>query len=95
MTEHQVELYGKNGSKLDSTLLADKKTIEEAAVKAVEELEEAKFVIGYKEVWGAKIKNPEGEDYVILEHGKWLIDTKTGKKLGSLEKKLDQNTRHH
>jgi len=89
MREYPIELYGKNGSKLDSTLLADKKTIEEAAVKAVGELEEAKFVIGYKEVWGAKIKNPEGEDYEILREGEWLIDTKTGKKINSLEKKLD------
>ena len=89
MTEHQIELYEKNGSKLDSTLLADTKTIKKAAIKAAEELDESKFVIGYKEVWGAKIINPKGKDYVILEDGKWTINPKTGKQLDSLEGRLD------
>jgi hypothetical protein len=95
MREYEVELYGKNGSsKLDSTLLIDAKTIEKAAVEAVEKLKEDDFVIGYKEVWGAKILNPGGEDYLILEKGRWLIDVKTGKlktgkKPDSLEGKLD------
>lgn len=91
MTEHQIELYEKNGSKLDSTLLADTNTIEKAAVKAAKELKEAEFVIGYKEVWNAKIKDPEdpkGEDYEILRGGEWTINPKTGKKLDSLEGKL-------
>ena len=94
MTEYPVELYGKNGSKLDSTLLANTNTIEKAAVKAVEELEEAKFFIGYKEVWGAEIKNPKdpkGKAYVILKNGEWTINPKTGKKLDSLEEKLNQD----
>lgn len=95
MREYKVELYGKNGySKLDSTLLIDAKTIEKAAVEAVEKLKEDEFVIGYKEVWGAKILNPGGEDYLILEKGRWLINVKTGKlktgkKPDSLEGKLD------
>ena len=94
MTEHQIELYEKNGSKLDSTLLADTNTIKKAAIKAAEELEEAKFVIGYKEVWGAKIINPKGKDYVILENGKWTINPKTGKQRSDLEEKLKKNARH-
>ena len=92
MREYDVELYEKNGSKLDSTLLANTNTIEKAAVKAAEELEEAKFVIGYKEVWNAEIKNPEdpkGKAYVILKNGEWTINPKTGKQLDSLEKRLD------
>jgi len=95
MREYEVELYEKNGSsKLDSTLLIDAKTIEKATVEAVEKLEEAEFVIGYKEVWGAKILNPGGEDYLILENGVLLVNPKTGKlktgkKPDSLEGKLD------
>jgi hypothetical protein len=90
MREYEVELYEKNGSsKLNSTLLIDAKTIEKAAVEAVEKLEEDKFVIGYKEVWNAKIINPKGENYEILKDGKWLINRETGDKLDSLEGKLD------
>ena len=92
MTEHQIELYEKNGSKLDSALLANANTIEKAAVKAVKELEEAQFVVGYKNVWGAEIKNPKDpkdKAYVILKNGEWTINPKTGKQLDSLEKRLD------
>ncbi len=90
MTEYPIELYGKNGSsKPDCVLYADTNTIKKAAIKAAQKLEKAEFIIGYKEVWNAKIKNPKGEDYEILREGKWLIDTKTGKKLDSLEEKLD------
>jgi len=93
MPEYGVELYEKNGpSKLDYTLLVEANTIERAAIKAAQELEETGFIIGYKEVWTAKIKNPEdpkGEDYEILKDGVWLINPKTGKKLSNLEEKLD------
>ena len=96
MREYEVELYGKNGSsKLDCALFMDANTIEKAAVKAAEKLEEAEFVIGYKEVWNAKILNPDGEDYEILKEGMWLINPKTGKKRSDLEEKLDQYARHH
>lgn len=94
MTEYPIELYGKNGSsKPDCVLFADTATIEKAAVKAAQKLEKVEFNIGYKEVWNAKIKNPDGEDYLILEKGRWLIDVKTGKlktgkKPDSLEGKL-------
>jgi len=92
MREYEVELYGKNGSsKLDSTLLIDAKHIEKAAVEAVKKLKEDEFVIGYKEVWGAKILNPGGEDYPILENGVLLVNPKTGKRRSDLEEKLGQN----
>ncbi len=95
MREYPIELYGKNGSsKPDCTLFMEANTIEKAAVKAAQELEKVEFIIGYKEVWNAKIKDPEdpkGKDYEILRKGVWLIDPKTGKKLDSLEGKLDQN----
>lgn len=94
MTEYQIELYEKNGSKLDSTLLANTNTIEKAAVKAAQELEKVEFVVGYKVVWNAKIKNPKdpkGKFYEILREGEWLIDIKTGKQLDSLEERLNQD----
>jgi len=90
MPEYTTELYGKNGSsKLDCALLAEAKNIEKAAVEAAQELEKVEFIVGYKEVWNAEIVNPKGENYKILKDGEWLIDTKTGKKLDSLEGKLD------
>ena len=90
MPEYTIELYGKNGSsKPDCVLYADTNTIEKAAIEAAQKLKETEFIIGYKEVWNAKIKNPKGEDYEILKKGAWLIDVKTGKKLDSLEEKLD------
>lgn len=90
MREYPVELYGKNGSsKPDCTLFMDTKTIEKAAVEVVKKLKEVEFVIGYKEVWNAKILNPGGEDYLILENGMLLVNPKTGKKLDSLEGRLD------
>ncbi len=95
MREYPIELYGKNSpSKPDCTLFMEANTIEKAAVKAAKKLEEAEFIIGYKEVWNAKIKDPEdpkGEYYEILREGKWLINPKTGKKLSDLEEKLNQD----
>ena len=98
MTEYPIELYEKNdSSKPCFTLFMEANTIKKAAVKGAQELEKAEFMIGYKEVWNATIKQPEGskgEDYEILREGRWLIDTKTGelktgKKLDSLEGKLN------
>jgi len=90
MPEYTIELYGKNGSsKPDCVLYADTNTIEKAAVKAAQELKKSEFIVGYKEIWNAKIKDPKGEDYPILVKGAWTIDPKTGKQLDSLEGKLD------
>jgi len=103
MPKYPIKLYGKNGSsKPDCTLFMEANTIEKAAVKAAQELEKVEFIVGYKEVWNAKIKNPEdpkSEDYVILKNSVWKINTKTGelktgKKISSLEGKLNQNARH-
>jgi len=92
MTEYAIELYGKNvSSEPDCVLYADTNTIEKAAIEGAQKLEESEFIIGYKEVWNAKIKDPKGEDYPILVKGAWTINPKTGKKLDSLEGKLGQN----
>ena len=59
---------------------------EEAAVEAIKELGEK-----IKEYNSGKVKNPEGEDYLILENGVLLVNPKTGKKLSDLEEKLNQD----
>jgi hypothetical protein len=88
MVEYAIELYGR-GSSEPYVLFVDTTTIEKAAVKAATELKEANFFIGDKEIWDAKIINPEGEDYVILKNSILRINPKTGKQLDSLEEKLD------
>ena len=90
---HEVEFYeediiSKDGSiKPCLTYFAEGvDSPEEAAVEAIKELGEK-----IKEYNSGKVKNPEGEDYLILENGVLLVNPKTGKKLSDLEEKLNQD----
>jgi len=59
---------------------------EAAAVEAVEEIKTRGIITEDKMI--GRIKNLEGEYYEIFRRD-WLINTKTGKQLDSLEGKLD------
>ena len=97
MTEYTIKVYGENTinhkdipcKPINFSLFIDTNTIEEAAVRTVQELEIIGFNSKHNNTWNAKIVNPEGEDYEILRKGNWLINTETGEKINSLEKKLD------
>ena len=89
MGKYLIELYERGSSSNPYYIFfKNTKTIEKAAIKAAEDLEKTNFIIRYKEIWYAKILNPDGKDYEILKNGEWLINTKTGKKLSDLEKKV-------
>lgn len=66
--------------------LQDVNNFEAAAVKTVEELK-MRGIITENSMIG-EIKNSKGECYGIFKKD-WLINTKTGKQLETLEKKLD------
>jgi len=59
---------------------------EAAAVEAVEEIKTRGIITEDKMI--GRIKNLEGEYYEIFRRD-WLINTKTGKQLDSLEEKLN------
>ncbi|MBA7671981.1 hypothetical protein ES703_80152 [subsurface metagenome] len=87
---YDVEFYKEDiiskDSKPSLTYFADVDDPKKAAVEALQELKEK-----IKEYRNGKVKNPEGKDYPILENGVLLVNPKTGKKLDSLEGKLNQS----
>ena len=97
MIEYSVEFYTKrlvNGEDAGPSgpfyFIIESNIIEEAALKAVEDLSKRKS-IRYEHIWNAKLINNKREVYEILREGSWLVDFETGKRLSDLEEKLNQN----
>ena len=61
---------------------------EEAAVESIKKLTKKRIII-IGEYETGKIYNSKKRSYEILKNGEWLINTKTGKKLSDLEKKIN------
>jgi hypothetical protein len=86
--EYTVEFTYENINKDDFSFPLEADNFEAAAVEAVEEMKTRGIITEDKMV--GRIKNPDGEYYEIFK-GAWLININTGKKLDSLEEKLNQN----
>lgn len=93
MTDYTTETEGyvaeftyENINKDDFSFPLEADNFEAAAVEAVEEIKTRGIITEDKMV--GRIKNPEGKYYEIFR-GKWLVNFKTGKKLDSLEEKLN------
>jgi len=94
MPIYNIKCYKNNIIEGSFNLSIKTDTIEEAAVGILGEFAILGITDKYNNNdWNAKIINPKGKDYKILEKGKLLINLKTGrlktgKKVNSLEKKL-------
>ena len=86
MIIYNVEFTYENINKDGFSFPVEADNFEEAAVEAIEELKTRGIITEDKMV--GRIKNPEGKYYEIFR-GDWLVNFKTGKKLDSLEGRLD------
>ena len=86
MPEYIAEFGYENIKKDGFSFPVEADNFEEATVEVIEEIKTRGIITEDKMV--GRIKNPEGKYYEIFR-GKWLVNFKTGKKLDSLEEKLD------
>lgn len=64
--------------------------MEEAALQAVDQIDVINATMIGRRVWGGTIRG-KGQEYKIIEDGKWLVDKTTGKRKSQLETAAKEN----